>query len=97
MPKRPHRPRERVEQPLNKDIHQWKFQAASTKYVLESMAILNAAQTATRQEYLEMMLEMDGKYPGRGWRQVMDELHKFYFARGLSLKEHARYSVGEKL
>ena len=91
MPTKPRqRPRERVEQPLNKDIHQWRYEAAKIEYVLQSMAILNAAQTATRQEYLEMLLDMDEKYPGRGWREVMNELDKFYCDRGLSLKEHAR-------
>jgi hypothetical protein len=70
-----------------KQIERWKREAAKPEYAIPAFKILNSAGKATRQAYLEMMLEMTEKFPGYGWKEQMDELEKFYADRGLSLKE----------
>ena len=68
----------------------WKRKAAPTEYVEASLKLLNSAGKMTRQAYLEQFLEVEEKYPGRGWKEQMDELEAFYFKQGLSLKEFPR-------
>ena len=68
----------------------WKREVADPVYYRAAMEVLNSAGKVTRQKYLEMLLEMEEKYPGRGWRQQMDELEAFCFKHGLALKEFPR-------
>jgi len=68
----------------------WKRDAAGLGYAEAAQAVLNAAGKATRQVYLEMMLQMDSLYPCRGWREQMDDLEAFYFKHELSIKEFSR-------
>lgn len=95
MPKRTTRPPERTERPLNKDFAQWRREAARADMSLEGVKILKAVGKVTRQAFLEMLLEMEGKYPGKGWRQAMDDLEGFYCERGLSLKERPFFGIGK--
>jgi hypothetical protein len=71
-------------------IEKWKREMASPEYAAASFKILHAAGKVTRQEYLEMMLEMEEKYPGYGWREQMDELEAFYCKYNLALKDYPK-------
>jgi len=68
----------------------WKREAASLEYAEAAMMVLNAAGKVTRQKYLEMMLEMEEKFPGRGWREQMDSLEAFYYKEKMVLKDFPR-------
>jgi len=68
----------------------WKREAAGPAYAEAAQTVLNAAGKVTRQVYLEMILQMDSLYPGRGWREQMDDLEAFYFKHELSIKEFPR-------
>ena len=59
---------------------------ASPQYARESFAIMKMIGSCTRQQYLEAMADMDGIYPGRGWREQMDLLERHFFENGLPLK-----------
>lgn len=68
----------------------WKREAAGEEYFAEALAVLKQAGKVSRRAYLELMFEMEEKYPGRGWRDQIDELEAFYFKYKLELKEHPR-------
>jgi hypothetical protein len=69
-------------------IHQldkWRRESAPPEYATQAFKILHSPGKITRQQYLELFLDMESKYPGRGWRRQMDELEQFYFDNHLPL------------
>ena len=73
-----------------RQLGEWKKETASREYRADCFALMAKLGTISRQEYLEGMIELDAKYPDRGWRQAADELERYYFEQGLSLKEKRR-------
>lgn len=72
----------------------WKREAAGWDYVQDAARVVHvddngnvhaACATVTRQQYLEMMLDMESKHPGVGWKEAADELHRFYYDQRLAL------------
>ncbi len=89
MPKRAKtdRPRQKEQWVGLGQIEKWKREAAPKEYGEMAFEILNSAGKVTRQAYLEMMFEMEERFPGYGWIVLMDDLEAYYCKRGLSLKE----------
>ncbi len=68
-------------------LERWKRDTAKPEYGLPAIKIWNSIGKVTRQEYLESMLEMEEKFPGRGWKEAVDDLEKFYFDNNLPLND----------
>ncbi len=68
-------------------IDRWRRDAAPPNYAARGFAILNSAGNITRQQYLEMMYDMERDYPGHGWQDQGAELYAWYGKRKLNLKD----------
>ena len=80
---------------LSRALDVWQRNSAGPEYAAASFRVLSSAGKVTRQKYLEMLLDMEENYPGRGWKEQMDELERFYFKYGLKLSERPRLnSIG---
>lgn len=81
------RPPQRQQKIYREDWERWKREAAKPNYAIPAFKILKSAGKVTRQRYLEMMLEMEERFPGRGWHEQMDELEAYYHKHNLPLKD----------
>ena len=70
-------------------INVWHKNVAGPEYHAAASNVLRACGNVSRERYLELFLEMEEKYPARGWKEQMDELYKFYRDKGLNLKTKA--------
>ena len=71
----------------SKELSEWKKEAADDEYAFIASKILQSCGTLSRQDYLETCLLMEDLFPGRGWKETADQLHRFYYLSGLPLKE----------
>lgn len=98
MPRKPsERPAQTEIRAGLKQLGAWAYLAAGPEYHEAGMAVLGSAGKLTRVAYLEMMLDMETRFPGRGWKEQLDELEVFYFKHGLAIKEfpRSRQMIGE--